>query len=175
MACGICVADLAIFVLGLVVLITGRIKLTSSRGIEGGMARVIGVTLMLSLIAGPGSAGVYGGVIGATEGMKMARGKQQINDADKQALAERIQQRIEGPATIIRLVGSGVPLVIAVILTIVCAGPLKSKRLRDDREDDYEDEDRPRSSREDDEDRPRRRSREDVDDDLGDRGIKSAE
>jgi hypothetical protein len=189
MGCLICIGDLIMFILGLVVLIKGRVKLTSSRGVEGGVARLIGVILMSALLLGMVlPVGIAFAVIGG-DALKFAQqqqgaGKGDMTPEQQKALEDKAKQ-IETPVNLLTWAGSGVPLLAAIILAAVCSKPLGKtrratadryedeedrprRRRRDDEED--EDEDRPRRRRRDedegeDEDRPRRRRRDDDEDD----------
>ena len=144
-----CVAEIGMFVWGIILLVTGRFKVTGDRVVTGAMARVIGVILVLPLPLGIGLGLVIGGV-------RVAKG-QPVDAASLQFL------------TPIEAALVGLCLAIALILGFVCGESLESSRRRTrrrrvDDEDEYEDR-RPRNSRyndeedEFDEDEPPRRRR----------------
>jgi hypothetical protein len=168
MGCGLCIGDLILFVFGMIVFITAKIKLSPNWAIEGAMARLVGVLLMLSLLAGPAAAFIYSFAIGADEGMKLAeKTRQPLDQGDMRALNERILEKIEGPSEVITVAGSAVPLMAAILLSIACAKRSEKATRSKDRDDDPDR--RPRRSRregatEENEDRPRDRRRGDDDD-----------
>jgi hypothetical protein len=142
-----CIAELICLVFGIVVLATGKIKLTGSRIVKGVPARIIGVLLLLPLVLGTGGAAIYGAMVSF-----QAAQANPGNPPDTAALAKQL----ETPVLIINIVGGGIPLVAAFILALVNAKP--GEKPRPKREEDEFDET--------DEDRPRRRRRaDDVDKD----------
>jgi hypothetical protein len=175
-----CIAEIAAFVFGIIAIVKGRFSLTRNRVVQGAPARVIGVLLMMPLILGQGGELVYGAAIGARRGFERAREGKQFGPADVQDL----QKDVIGPALVINIVGSALPLLLAFAIAVAKAEVPErpSRRRRRPRLDDDEDDeelDRRRRRRDEDEeeddydDRPRRRRprRGDDEDDEDDRRI----
>ncbi len=155
-----CIAEIIAFIFGIVITVRGTVKLSSSRVVEGPWARVIGVLLMLPVTLGQGGEFLYGAAIGAQRGFERAKQGKQFGAADVQDL----QKDIIGPALIINLAGSVIPLLLALGIGLAKA-EVRTDRLRRRRrprpEDDEYDED-------DDEEFAVRRRRRDADEDEQD-------
>jgi hypothetical protein len=65
-----CIAEIAMFALGIVALVKGSVKILSGREVRGGPARVIGALLLLPLVLGQGGEVVYGVIIAAQAALK---------------------------------------------------------------------------------------------------------
>jgi hypothetical protein len=76
-----CLAELGIMVFGIVVLATGKVKISSDRVVQGAPARVIGAILLLPLILGVGGEFLLGIILG----VQQARTGQPITAAEIQA------------------------------------------------------------------------------------------
>jgi hypothetical protein len=160
-----CIVEIACLVFGIVTLVRGKFNLSGSRVVEGGPARLIGVLLLLPLILGQGGEFVYGLYKGVQLG---ARGQQPD--------MAKLQQELLVPALIINAIGGGIPLILALVIALTNAQPVRPKPELDEFDEEEED-DRPsrrrdRDEEEDEDDRPRRRSRsedEEEDDEPDDR------
>jgi hypothetical protein len=132
-----CLAEVGCFVFGIVTLVKGKFTLTANKVVSGAPARVIGGLLLLPLLIGQGGGAIYGLIWGIRQGAKGA----QVDFA--QAARE-----LETPALIINIVGTAVPLLLALIIGLVNAKPAAPKRRFDEFEDDEEDYRRPRHDEE---------------------------
>jgi hypothetical protein len=178
-----CFGEIGVFIVGIVLLVRGTINLTPSRVVRGAPARVIGVLLMLPLVLGQGSEAVYGFAIGAQRGFERAKQGKQFGPED----AAELKKNVVGPAIAINVVGTMLPLLVALGIAVAKAEPRDDRRRRHRRPDDEDEDefDRPRRRRrryddeeedeeEDDVPRKRRRRYDDEDDrDRGDEHIKS--
>lgn len=143
-----CIAELAMFAFGLFALIKGQFSLTGSRVVEAVPARIIGIILLLPLLIGQGS----GLIIGVVKGVQMGSQGKEFTMQDAMSL--------QGPLLAINGGVTALCFVAVLIIGIVAAKPVKSKRRRVPDEVDELEEDRPRRRRqrdEYDEDEPRRR------------------
>jgi hypothetical protein len=150
-----CVAEIAMFVFGIIALVKGKFSLTGSRIVHQVPARIIGVILLLPLIIGQG----VGFAIGFAKGAEFAAKGKEFSFHDAMSL--------QGPILAVNGIVTGVSLLAALGIAIGTAKP-KSKRRRMRDEDEHNDyDDRLRRRRDDDEDQdepPRRRRRDDDDD-----------
>jgi hypothetical protein len=158
MLLGCCFTEIALLVVGIVVLVLGNFRLSGSRVVPKVPGRIIGVILMLPLILAQAGGFAIGFVKGAQAG---AQGKQ-FGPEDVVAL--------EKPILVLHFGVTGLAFVAAIGIAVATAQPTNPKRRRI-REEDYDNDeydDRPRRRRRDDDnddDRPRRRARDEDDDD----------
>jgi hypothetical protein len=127
-----CIAEIASFVFGILALVKGRFALTGTRVVEGASARVIGVLLLCPLIIGQG-----GGVAYAFVWMMQHAAQGQAVDLNN---LQAVQTQLATPLLIINVAGSAVPLLIALVIAVANARPIRPGRSRRvDEEDDYDD------------------------------------
>src|SRR5262245_26629831 len=115
-----CIAEIAMFVFGILALARGRFTLTSSRVVQGGPARAIGILLLLPLTLGQGG----GFVLGALKGFEKGTKRQQFGPEDIRAL--------ETPLLILNAGTTGVVLLVVVVIALINAQPAPPKRRRED-------------------------------------------
>jgi hypothetical protein len=160
---------IGLIIAGIVALVTGRMKFSKNRAVQGVPARLLGVALLTPLPLGFLAAMIY----------TMAH-----IDPNKPDQAQQWAQQHDGAITAV-MAGTMIGLaVLIIVIAAFLAKPIKpaKRRKRRDRDDDFEDDDRPRRRRdeledddrprrrrpaaedEEDEDRPRRRRRDDLDD-----------
>jgi hypothetical protein len=107
-----CIAEIAMFVFGIIALVKGSFKLSANKIVQGGPARVIGVILLLPLILGQG-----GGVLVA-----MAYGIQ-VGARDASDL-----KGLETTLVVLNIGVTAVTLLAAIGIAAACASP-EQKRL----------------------------------------------
>jgi len=132
-----CLAEIGCFIFGITTLVKGKFTLTANKVVSGAPARVIGGLLLLPLLIGQGGGALYGLLWGIQQGAKGV----QVDMA-------RAARELETTAIIINVVGTAVPLLIALIVGLVNARPAAPKRRFDEFEDDEEDYRRPRRDEE---------------------------
>ncbi len=153
-----CIAELACMIFGIIALVKGEFKLSANRVVRSGPARIIGALLLIPFVIGVGGEVLIGGAAGLNAAQQ-----------GKQFDAKDFQEKNVTTIVVIHVIGSAIPLLIALCIALATAGP-PARRRRFDEDDD--DDDRPRRRRrrdddedEDDDDRPRRRRTVDDEDD----------
>jgi len=153
----ICGLGIGLMIAGIVALVMGRIKLTPTRAVQGVPARLIGVALLTPLPVSFLVVLIY-----------------TISHVDVNR-QDQVDAWAKEHDTQLTLIMAGVMIGMAIVIIAIAAllaKPIKParRRKRRDRDEDFEEGDRPRRRRdelEDEEDRPRRRrpAAEDEDDD----------
>jgi len=110
----ICIAELGMLVLGIVLLVLKRLKVSRDTELGPGATRLLGFTLMLPLILGQGGGFVYGFTVG------LKKGAQTKGRPMTQADIESLKKEIEQPALIINVAATAGSALFA--LFVVVAG-----------------------------------------------------
>jgi HEAT repeat protein len=130
MMCGIGIAEIAVFIIGIVLLVRGRFNLTPNRVVRSGPARFIGVLLLLPLLVGEGGPLLYAAAVGAAKGMELAKQRKQFRQAD----ADELAQEIQTPLRVIHAAGSLGPLLLALVIALATAAPRRDEDAADQAE-----------------------------------------
>jgi hypothetical protein len=151
-----CIAQIAMFVFGIIALVKGKFALTGSRIVDNVPARIIGVILILPLAMGLLALLIILLFFGA---QFTANGEQ---------FSIQSTMSLSGPLAVVNVGLTIISLLTAFGIAIGTSKSRKSKRRRlRDGEDDEDYDDRPRRRRDDDQDEdepPRQRRRDDEDD-----------
>lgn len=113
------VAQIATFVLGIIALVKGEVKLTGSNVVHGPRARVIGVLLLLPLTLALGIGFIVGLVAGA-------RGQADVKE-------------LQSTFVIIEVTSFVLPMGVALLLSFLPGGQAPRRRRRDDWDDEFDD------------------------------------
>jgi len=106
-----CLAEIGMLVFGIVVLATGKIKVSSDRVVLGAPARVIGAILLLPFVLGTGGEFLMGVYIG----IQQATSRQPLSPAE-------IQQKMQTPALILHLAVFVVTFIAAFVIAFAYGG-----------------------------------------------------
>jgi hypothetical protein len=122
-----CLVELFLFVFAIVTLVKGKYTLSTSKAVFGTPAHAIGTLFLLPLLIGQGGGALYGFASSDNKGGKGFK-----------VDLERAMREPEMMPLAINVVGTVVPLLLAVIVAVVSAEPA----VRERRYDDYEDEEK---------------------------------
>jgi hypothetical protein len=131
------IAEIAMFVFGIITLATGKFTLTRGRVVQGTSARIVGVILLMPLVLGFGGGFVISFI-------KVAQAGAQGQEVD----AEQLKKDLETPLLILNAVVTIGSFLLVVVISLVNARPPEPKRRPfDDFDRTEEEEDEPRYRR----------------------------